>query len=182
MVKRRKGKKDESTRSGLQELKAEVAKQKSQTKMLLIGATIIIIAIGIVVSANLLIRIENGDEIKIPLSEVDDGEIYYYTVEDVTFYVHKNSQGNIHTRISFCEPCVGKKFTVLEGGTIIDCDECHTRWDSETYEGIYPEPGEVRAGVNITTEEIGCENYPPAYLPSTVKEGYVIIQKTDLTA
>ncbi|UCF12563.1 MAG: DUF2318 domain-containing protein [Thermoplasmatales archaeon] len=124
--------------------------------------------------------IETENEIKIPLSKVDDGEIHYYTSEGTTFYVHQSPQGNIHTRISLCEPCVGKTFTLLEDGSIVDCDECHTRWDSETYEGIYSTPGEVRAGVTITTEEIGCENYPPLYLQSTVINDYVVIEKKDL--
>ncbi len=182
MAKRRIQNKNEIARTELRIIKEEITRQKKQTKLLLIGTVIVVIAIGIVVSGNLLSRVETEDEIKISLSEVDDGEIHYYTVDGITFYIHKNPQGNIHTRLSFCEPCVGKTFTLIEDGTVIDCDACHTRWNSETYEGIYPEPGEVRSGVNITTEEIGCENYPPQYLSNTIKDGYIIIQKADLIA
>ena len=186
MVKtRREKKEDETSRAELCKLRAEMARQKRQTKFLLIGSSIIIIAIGVMITVNLLGSspqkniettdfIETDNEIKVALSAVDGGEIHYYTADGTTFYVHKNPQGNIRTRISLCEPCVGKTFTLIQDGLIVDCDVCHTRWDSDIYKGIYPEPGENRVG--------GCEDFPPPYLPSTVTDGYVVIQKSDLIA
>jgi hypothetical protein len=183
MAKRKKPDKGgEITRAEIRKIRAEMARQKRQTTFLLVGSIVIIIAIGAVVAVNLLRNpqrdikiggyIETNDEIKIPVSDIDDGEIHYYRVDDVEFYVHKNPLGNIRTRISLCEPCAGKTFTLLQGGTIVDCDVCHTRWDSDSYKGIYPQPGENRVG--------GCEDYPPPPLPSTVENGYVVIQKSDL--
>jgi len=185
MAKIRRGKKeDEISRAELRKLRAEMARQKRQTKFLLIGSVIIIVAIGAVISVNLLGSpqkyietngyIETDGEIKVALSAVDDGEIHYYTADGTTFYVHKNPQGNIRTRISLCEPCVGKTFTLFQGGLIVDCDVCHTRWDSDIYKGLYPEPGENRVG--------GCEDFPPPHLPSTVTDDYLVIQKSDLIA
>ncbi len=185
-------KNDEISITELHKIKAKLAKQKRQTRIILIGIAFVIIIIGLVVYFNLISNPQKGfyvnglsetdDEIKIPLSALQDNEIHYYIEEGKKFYVHKNSQGNIHTRISFCKPCLGTTFTLIEGGNILDCDECHTRWDSETYEGIYPVPGEIRGGITITAEEIGCEDYPPPYLPSILIDDYVIIKKSDLNA
>ncbi|UCF12564.1 MAG: hypothetical protein JSW06_11120 [Thermoplasmatales archaeon] len=53
MVKKSLGKKeDEISRAELRKLRAEMARQKRQTKYLFIGSVIIIIAIGAVVSIN----------------------------------------------------------------------------------------------------------------------------------
>ena len=185
MAKKRIGKKeDEISRAELRKLRADMAKQRKQTRFMLMGSVIVIVVIGAVVSVNLLSTpqknietngfIETANEIKVALSAVDDGEIHYYTADGTTFYVHKNPQGNIRTRISLCEPCVGKTFTLFQGGLIVDCDVCHTRWDSDIYKGLYPEPGENRVG--------GCEDFPPPYLLSTVIDDYVVIQKSDLIA
>lgn len=107
---------------------------------------------------------DSDSEIKIPISEVDDGEIHYYENEETKFYVHKNPNGSFKTRISLCEPCDGKTFTLKEDGKIIDCDVCHTQWDSETYEGL--------SG--------GCQDYPPDYIEHKIENDVIIIQKSDL--
>ena len=107
---------------------------------------------------------EDEDEIIIPISDVDDGEIHYYEEEGTKFYVHKNPKGNFKTRISLCEPCDGDTFTLKDKGNTIDCDVCHTQWDSETYEG--------KSG--------GCQDYPPEHLDHEIRGEDIVIKKSDL--
>lgn len=164
---------------------AQMEKQKKQTKILLVGVVIVGIVISSVVASNLFtgsqrkefkpVVIEEG-KIKIHVSEVDDGQIHYYTATNpnkTKFYIHKNPYSNIHARLSICDPCAGNTFTLINDGYITDCDVCHTRWDSDSYNGIYPQPDENRVG--------GCEDYPPGYLPYTMEGEYIVIQESDLT-
>jgi uncharacterized membrane protein len=178
---RKKRKREEKMGAELRLLLAELERQKRQTRMLLAGVLAIAVAIASIVGYNMFIGsqraeflrvgIEEG-KIKIRIDAVDDGRIHYFVANDTKFYIHKNYWGNIHARISLCEPCAGDTFTVLDNGKVIDCDVCHTRWDAETYEGIYPAPGEQRVG--------GCEDYPPAYLPYTIEDSYIVILEENL--
>lgn len=182
MAKRRRyEKKDKLSKIEQRLLELEEARKK-KNKIL---AAVVVVVIVIIVAYTLIkpsgelnpeaTQIEsNANKILVSMSDIDDGQIHYYKASGIEteFYVHKNPQGRIKTRISVCEPCAGTRFTLLDGGNILDCNVCHTRWDSETYAGIYPQPGENRVG--------GCEDYPPPYLPHRIEGNYVVILKSDL--
>jgi hypothetical protein len=165
-------------------LMKEMEKQKKQTKILLVSITVVMLLIGIAVGYNILMGSEKEEmiptvvaeegKIKILQDRVDNGQINYFTASNPSktkFYVHENHLGNTHVRISLCDPCAGTTFTLLDGGRIIDCDVCHTQWDSETYNGIYPTAGENRFG--------GCEDFPPGYIPYTMEGDYIVVLEED---
>ena len=181
MAKKRnkKGRKgEENSNKERQKLIVEMEKQKKHTAILLTSVIIVVVLAVIIAiyalgstddsSQNTVNENTNNqeteDEIKIPISSVDDGELHYFTENDIKFYVHKNPNGSFKTRISLCEPCDGKTFTLKEDGTIIDCDVCHTQWDSETYEGL--------SG--------GCQDYPPSFLRHEIIGDNITVKKSDL--
>ena len=112
-------------------------------------------------------------KIKILKSEVTNGKIYYYLYNDVTYYVHKNPNGNYKTRISECAPCgnrgddsvTGRGFSLQNNGYRIACNKCGTTWDSESYQVV---------------KNVGCGDYPPSYLPNTQDDTYIYINPKDV--
>ena len=131
MAKKRnkKGRKgEEKSKTEMRRLIVEMEKQKKQTTMLIASVIIIVVLAGIVAAFTLDLNDDSSsnpqnskkidqtvdDNITIPISEVDDGKIHYYTNEGKKFYVHKNPNGSYKTRISLCEPCDGKTFTLKD--------------------------------------------------------------------
>ncbi len=105
-------------------------------------------------------------EIRINYSEVNDGELHYYKTQnsDNGFFIIKNSNGQIITRISICEPCDGKLFNLKNNGKEIECNTCGTKWNTNNFKGI--------SG--------GCIDSPPPKLNHYIESGYIFIKESDL--
>lgn len=113
-----------------------------------------------------IVEAEN-EEIKIPISEVNDSDIHYYKLKGSgsgKFFVFRNPSGNFTTRISLCEPCGGRSFHFKDSGNKLVCDKCGTVWKTNDFEGI--------SG--------GCQNYPPPFLEHVEENGTIIIKGEDL--
>ena len=98
-------------------------------------------------------RVNNG-YIVIALSDVVEkrmvGFTYQGKTKSVDLLAYINPQGKVVTSIAMCEPCNSKSFHT-ESQEIV-CDNCGTRWNFTTLEGI--------SG--------SCQKYPPDPIPSQV--------------
>ncbi|HTX18347.1 MAG TPA: Fe-S-containing protein [Bacteroidota bacterium] len=98
-------------------------------------------------------RVDNG-YIVIALSDVVEkrmvGFTYQGKTKSVDLLAYINPQGKVVTSIAMCEPCNSKSFHT-ESQEIV-CDNCGTRWNFTTLEGI--------SG--------SCQKYPPDPIPSQV--------------
>lgn len=98
-------------------------------------------------------RIENG-YIVISLSDVIEKKMVAFTyvgkTKNVDMLAYINPQGKLVTAVAMCEPCNSKSFHT-ESQDIV-CDNCGTRWNFTTLEGI--------SG--------SCQKYPPDPIPSQV--------------
>jgi len=97
--------------------------------------------------------VDNG-EIVIALSDVIEKKMVGFTysgeTKSVEMLAYINPEGKVVTAIAMCEPCNSKSFHT-ESGEIV-CDNCGTRWNSTTLEGV--------SG--------SCQKYPPDPIPSRV--------------
>ncbi|MCG2825169.1 MAG: DUF2318 domain-containing protein [Thermoplasmatales archaeon] len=164
-----------SKRAELRRIKLE----ERQKMMKITGVVVAVLIVVIGLSAYYIVSMKDGlgtgtpaetinpeeGKIRIIVSDINDGQIHYYSSKDTIFYVHRNPIGNIHTRIRYCGICSGTDFVLENEGNIIVCTTCNVKWDSETY-----------------SETGGCVACPPPpYLQHIIENGYIIIQESDLT-
>ncbi|MBA3044078.1 DUF2318 domain-containing protein, partial [archaeon] len=141
----------ESKRTALRRIQLE--ERQRMMKIAAVVATVLIVVIGVgiyyIVSMKAGLGTDTPAEttnpeegkIRIQKSDVADGKIHYYIYNDVTYFAHKNPNGNYKTRISECAPCgnqgddtvPGRGFSLQYDGNIIYCNTCGTTWDTENY-------------------------------------------------
>lgn len=107
-------------------------------------------------------RVEN-EFIVISLSDVVEKKMVAFTYEGklkkVELMAYVNPQGKLVTSVAMCEPCNSKTFH-SESQDLV-CDNCGTRWNFSTLEGI--------SGA--------CQKYPPDPIPSEIVGEEVRISK-----
>jgi hypothetical protein len=120
--------------------------------------------IGRVVSMTPVNPVITGDEIGIPLSELEEKEIVYFEVANnegtlVPLMAYITPSGRVFAGSSMCEPCRGRTFS-LAGETLV-CDTCRTTYTIEGHEFL--------AGSPV------CGSYPPVNMQAALKGDMVVI-------
>jgi len=113
--------------------------------------------------------IDEGDSIKIALSTISSKvKFHSYDVDgvDVEYFVVKADDGNIKTAFNACDVCYRSKKGYSQKGEDMVCNNC----------------GNHYAISGLGTKNLKGEGCWPGYLPNTIKEEYLIIQKSDLEA
>ena len=105
-----------------------------------------------------------GDEIRIPLSEIEEKEIVSFEVANdqgtlVPLMAYITPSGRVFAGSSMCEPCGGRTFS-LAGETLV-CDACRTTYTIETHEFI--------------SGSVVCGSYPPVNMQATVQGDFLVI-------
>jgi nitrite reductase/ring-hydroxylating ferredoxin subunit len=108
-----------------------------------------------------------GDNVSIPVSEVENHRNVHFRVEtesgDMNFMAYAVN-GQIHVRASVCPPCRGIAYS-LENDVLV-CDMCATTFRAATGDGIRG----------------ACVNYPKAAVPYDTVTGSIVMNKADLIA
>ncbi len=110
--------------------------------------------------------IADGDFVKLPLSEVDDGEVHFYTYKyadkNVNFLVRTDGKGKLHTHLDACYSCFKYKLGYfVEDGDLV-CWPCRYRYALAEEEWLF-----IQA----------CS---PIALKSSIKGEYLLIKVTRL--
>ena len=108
-----------------------------------------------------------GDNVSIPLSEVEDNWNIHFNVntqgEDMNFMAYV-LDGDIYVRANVCPPCRSIGFSLEEA--VLICNRCTTTFGAENGEGING----------------ACVDYPKASVPYEMDGGSIIMKDTDLIA
>lgn len=146
--------------------------RNQRLKIVIVAVIVIIIAVVFMKLGNksnepdwVNVEAEDG-KISIENADVDDGEIHYFKLNgaDLGFFILKNPDDEIVTRISLCKPCDGRSFHLDDNGKVMVCDVCGTTWDTSEFKGI--------SG--------GCVDDPPPPLPHSEESGLIIINEEHL--
>lgn len=121
--------------------------------------------IGTVIAGTKIEPVIENNQIKIPLSVVDQNNMVSFEIENsegflVPMMVYVTPTGRIFAGSSMCEPCRGRTFSL--GGETLICDTCRTTYNVETQEFI--------SGAKI------CGSYPPVSMNPTIQEDMVVIE------
>jgi uncharacterized membrane protein len=114
-----------------------------------------------------VVEARNG-EIRIPVSEVNDGKVHFYTYREsgkrINFFVRTDGTGHISTYFDACFSCYKHKKGYRCEGTDLICNECNEkfrladeRWESNK----------------------GCS---PIALTSSIGKDFVIVKVGDIEA
>jgi uncharacterized membrane protein len=108
----------------------------------------------------------DGDTVKIPLKDVSDGFVHFYSFKsggkNINFIVRTDSAGKLHTCFDACFTCYKFKKGYRVEGTDIVCNECGRRFGIT--DKVWKDVG-------------GCV---PIGLPSAVNGDFVLINVSDL--
>lgn len=104
--------------------------------------------------------VEDGENVKIAANEISKNA-NWYEYQGVKFFAVK-SGSDIKTAFDACDICGGSKGYRQEGNDMV-CNNCGNH---------YP-----ISGIGTANLKGGCW---PGYLPREVKDGYVVIKKSDL--
>jgi len=79
------------------------------------------------------IVIASGNVVKLPLSEVNDGGVHFYTYKftekNINFFVRTDGKGNLQTHFDACYSCFKyKKGYVAEGEDVV-CIACRLKYN-----------------------------------------------------
>jgi uncharacterized membrane protein len=86
----------------------------------------------------------DGDNVKLPLKEVDDGGVHFYTYKhnekNINFLVRTDAKGRLHTHFDACYACFKYKLGFRVEGTAILCIACSLKYSlaEETWAFIGP--------------------------------------------
>lgn len=121
--------------------------------------------IGTVIPGTKIEPIIENNQIKIPLSVVDQNNMVSFEIENsegflVPMMVYVTPTGRIFAGSSMCEPCRGRTFSL--GGETLICDTCRTTYTIETREFI--------SGAKI------CGTYPPVSMNPIIQDDKVVIE------
>jgi len=108
---------------------------------------------------------EANGEVRLAVSDVDDGEAHFYSYDDgrktVKFFVVKSSDGIIRAAFDACDVCFPSKKGYTQDGDFMVCNNCGRKFHS--------------ARVNVV--EGGCN---PAPLNRQTAEGQLVIKVADI--
>lgn len=111
------------------------------------------------------VRAGNG-EIRIPVSEVNDGKVHFYTYKKsgkrINFFVRTDGKGGLSAYFDCCFTCHKHKKGYREEGTEIVCNECSMRF---------------RLADEKWDNKDGCS---PIFLKSTIADGFISIRTENI--
>jgi len=111
-----------------------------------------------------VIKAEQG-EIKIPVNEVDDGKVHFYTYKAsgtlINFFVRTDGTGKLSTYFDACFTCYKRKKGYRCEGTDLVCNECNLRF-------------------RLAEEKWVHEGCSPIALTSRIEGGNIIIRTDDI--
>jgi high-affinity iron transporter len=116
---------------------------------------------------------------RIPISDVDDGKIHRYSINDdgveIRFFILRIGLGKFATSFDACYACYSYGKYFLRNGELI-CSLCDAPSSLMKLKpsGEIPEPDPNNSG---SMEGNGCA---PIYLPSTIYDGNIVITLNDL--
>ncbi len=109
----------------------------------------------------------SGDEIHIPMKNVNDGKAHYYTYKSggtsVNFFVIKSNDEVIRAAFDACDVCFPAKKGYDQDGDVMVCNNCGRRFHTS----------------RINVEEGGCN---PAPLHRTVAGNDLVIKVADIAS
>lgn len=103
-----------------------------------------------------------GELIKIPVKDVNDGGVHFYTYKykdrNINFFVRTDGKGKLHTHYDACYSCYKYKLGFRVEGTDLRCIACNYKYSlyDEVWDFIGP-----------------CSPIP---LRSKVKKGFIVIK------
>jgi nitrite reductase/ring-hydroxylating ferredoxin subunit len=108
----------------------------------------------------------DGNTMSIPVSEVTSGKMLHFGITDgqgdrMNFMAY-SLNGETYARANLCPPCKSIGFSLL--GDILVCDNCGTRFNATTGDGI--------SGA--------CVDYPKAEVAHAISDGKMAMQYNDL--
>jgi uncharacterized membrane protein len=110
--------------------------------------------------------ITNGDEITIPISDIDTSVNFYSYNSggvDISYFIVKGSDGKYHAAFDACDVCYGAKKGYSQDGDVMRCINC---------------------GLTFPINDLGDKNTGggcwPSYLPIEIEDNNIIIEKSDL--
>ena len=72
--------------------------------------------------------VEQGDEVRIPLRTLDDGNVHFFAYtkggKTVTFFAMKAKDGSIRTALDACVACNHAKLGYRQEGSMVVCNNC----------------------------------------------------------
>jgi len=107
--------------------------------------------------------IEEGETIKIPLSQISS-KAEFYDYEGIEFFTVSADDGTPKTAFNACDVCHRSKKGYRQQGKDMICNNCGN---------YYPISG-------IGTRNLRGGGCWPGYLPTNVEGDYLVIKKTDL--
>jgi uncharacterized membrane protein len=113
------------------------------------------------------IKPTNDNEVRIPISSVDDGQAHFYSYNsngvNIRYFVLKSSDGVIRSAFDTCDVCYDAKKGYRQEGDDMVCNNCGQRF----------------ASIRINEEKGGCN---PAPLDRTVDGSDLVINVNDLNS
>ncbi len=107
--------------------------------------------------------IDDGDTIKIPLSEISK-KAEFYDYDGIKFFAVKANDGTAKIAFDACDVCHKSKKGYRQQGEDMICNNCGN---------YYPISG-------IGTRNLRGGGCWPGYLPRNIEGDYLVIKKTDL--
>jgi len=102
-----------------------------------------------------------GNTLTIPVSVVEENKIVAFEYNDGTttfpLLAFISSEGKLVTSFRMCELCNSKEYSI--DGDRLSCGRCDTEWSLRNLDGL----------------KGNCQKYPPDPLPSTIRDGLVVI-------
>jgi len=103
----------------------------------------------------------SGDNLLVPLSVVENRKIVAFDFKEglstVPLLAFISSEGKIVTSFRMCEPCNSRKYSI--DGDRLSCGNCETQWSLRNLDGL----------------QGNCQKFPPDPIPSTIRDGMVVI-------
>ena len=110
------------------------------------------------------VKAEAGGTVRIPLSEISDGQAHFYTYKgnkSINFFVLKSSDGVIRAALDACDVCYASKKGYRQEGDTMVCNNCGQRFPSARI-------NEVKGGCN------------PAPLNRYIDGQYLVLNAQDI--
>lgn len=136
-----------------------------------LGIAVLVIAIaGYVIfggggSSSFAVVTPVGEEVRIPLAEINDGSAHFYSFKgrgkDINFFVLKSSDGVIRAAFDSCDVCYREKKGYRQEGDRMVCNNCGQQFPSVKI-------NELRGGCN------------PAPLERSIEGEYLIVKVSDI--
>jgi uncharacterized membrane protein len=154
--------------------------KKKQKRFLTVAAIIVVVIISGLILYNFVLKdeeehdisyrssIATGQEVRIPVFDINDGDFHYYSQEvdgvDVKFFMVTDKRGDVHSAFDACDVCYDARKGYVQDGDKAKCINC---------------------GQRFSIEELGTKNSAgggcwPGYLEHEVVKGNVLIQLSDL--